>query len=63
MEKVNTTFWDMMLFELQGNKFDNFGLNILAQTQCGGNVSEPKQYLKLTERLYTPTAMERFDAK
>jgi hypothetical protein len=59
---MNTTFWDMMVFELQGNKFNNFGLNVLAQTQCG-EVKESKQYLLLTNRLYEPTAMERFDAK
>jgi hypothetical protein len=63
MENVNTTFWDMMVFELQGNKFNNYGLNVIAETQCRGEVGEPKQYLKLTERLYTPTAMERFAAK
>ena len=58
---MNTTFWDMMVYELQGNKFNNYGLNILAQTQCG-EVKESKEYLLLTQRLYTPTVMEKFAA-
>lgn len=62
MENVNTTFWDMMLFELSGNKFNNYGLNVLAQTQCGKVLSATEHKL-LTERLYTPTVMERFAAK
>lgn len=61
MENVNTTFWDMMLFELAGNKFNNYGLNVLAQTQCG-EVKECKEYTLLTDRLYIPTKSERFAA-
>lgn len=59
---MNKMFWEMMVYELNGNKFNNYGLNVLAQTQCG-EVKESKQYLLLTERLYTPTAMEQFAAK
>lgn len=59
---MNEMFWDMMVFELKGNKFNNLGLNVLAQTQVG-EVKETKEYLLLTNRLYTPTMMERFAAK
>jgi hypothetical protein len=59
MENVNTTFWDMMLFELSGNKFNNYGLNVLAQTQCG-EVLDSKEYTLLTDRLYIPTKSEVF---
>jgi hypothetical protein len=55
-------FWEMMLVELKGNKFNNYGLNVLAQTQTG-EVIETKQHMLLTERLYEPTATERFAAK
>ncbi|MFZ9515483.1 MAG: hypothetical protein ACO29P_09650 [Bacteroidia bacterium] len=51
-----------MIAELKGEKFNNFGLNQLAQTQCG-DVKESVQHLKLSNRLYTPTVMERFAAK
>jgi len=61
MENVNTTFWDMMLFELNGNKFNNYGLNVLAQTQCG-EVKGSKVHDLLTQRLYVPTKTERFAA-
>jgi hypothetical protein len=59
---MENMFWDMMLFELKGNKFNNLGLNVLAQTQCG-EVKESTQHLLLTNRLYEPTAMEKFAAK
>ena len=55
-------FWNMMMAELAGNKFNNYGLNILAQTQMG-EVKESKVHALLTNRLYEPTAGERFDAK
>ena len=54
-------FFQLMIAELSGTKMNNYGLNILAQTQCGP-VKESKQYPLLTQRLYTPTAGERFDA-
>lgn len=59
MENVNTTFWDMMLFELSGNKFNNYGLNVLAQTQCGEVIGSQVHDL-LTQRLYVPTKSEVF---
>ena len=58
---MNDLFFQLMVAELKGEKFNNFGLNQLAQTQCG-EVKDSTQYLKLTQRLYTPTAGERFDA-
>ena len=54
-------FFQLMVAELKGEKFHNYGLNQLAQTQCG-DVKEAKQYTLLTNRLYTPTVMERFAA-
>jgi hypothetical protein len=54
-------FFQLMVAELKGERFNNFGLNQLAQTQCG-EVKESVQHLKLTQRLYTPTVMERFAA-
>lgn len=59
---MNKMFWEMMVYELNGNKFNNYGLNVLAQTQCG-EVKECKEHLLLTNRLYEPTAAERFAAK
>ena len=58
---MNDLFFQLMIAELKGERFNNFGLNQLAQTQCG-EVKDSTQYLKLTQRLYTPTAGERFDA-
>jgi len=51
-----------MLDVLSGEKFSNFGLQKMAEINIG-KVTQSKQYLKLTERLYTPTVMERFAAK
>ena len=58
---MNDLFFQLMVAELKGEKFNNFGLEKLAETQMG-EVKDSKQYLKLTQRLYTPTAGERFDA-
>jgi len=55
-------FWEVMVAELGGTKFNNYGLNILAQTQMG-EVKESVEHNLLTNRLYEPTAGERFDAK
>ena len=58
---MNDLFFQLMVAELKGEKFNTFGLERLAETQCG-EVKDSTQYLKLTQRLYTPTAGERFDA-
>ena len=58
---MNDLFFQLMIAELKGEKFNQFGLEQLAQTQMG-EVKESTQHLKLTQRLYTPTAGERFDA-
>ena len=58
---MNDLFFQLMVAELNGERFTNYGLNQLAQTQCG-DVKETNQYLKLTQRLYEPTVMERFAA-
>ena len=59
---MNKMFWEMMVYELNGNKFNNYGLNVLAQTQCG-EVKESVVHELLTKRLYEPTAMEKFAAR
>lgn len=62
MENVRDSFqWDLMVGQLRGIQLNNFGLHQVAQLSCGP-VRDTNQYLKLTERLYTPTAGERFDS-
>lgn len=53
--------WVYMLDVLSGEKFSNFGLQKLAEMQVG-EVKSTNQYLLLTQRLYTPTIMEKFAA-
>ena len=54
--------WLYMLDVLKGDKFTNIGLQQMAELNIG-EVTGSKQYLKLTERLYTPTIMEKFAMK
>jgi DNA polymerase/3'-5' exonuclease PolX len=54
--------WVYMLDVLSGAKFSNYGLQCLAELNIG-NVKERKVYPLLTNRLYTPTVMEKFAAK
>jgi len=54
--------WIYMLDVLSGAKFSNHGLQCLAELNCG-DVKSRKEYPLLTQRLYTPTMMEKFDAK
>ena len=61
MENGNDFQWDLMVGQLRGLQFNNFGLHQIAQLSCG-DVLETHQHHKLTERLYTPTVMERFAA-
>ena len=61
MENGNDFQWDLMIGHLRGLQFNNFGLQQIAELSCG-DVLETHQHHKLTERLYTPTAGERFDA-
>lgn len=61
MEKAANFQWELMVGQLSGIQFNNFGLHQIAKLSCG-DVLETHQYNKLTERLYTPTAGERFDA-
>jgi hypothetical protein len=61
MEKAGNFQWELMVAQLRGTKFNNFGLHLVAQLSCG-DVIAVDQHLKLTERLYTPTVMERFAA-
>lgn len=56
---MNDLFFQLMVAELKGERFNNFGLNQLAQIQCG-EVKESIQYNKLTERLYEPNWRDRF---
>ena len=57
----NDLNWVYMLDILAGEKFTNFGLQKMAEMQVG-EVKSTNQYLLLTQRLYTPTVMERFAA-
>ena len=61
MENQNDFQWDLMIGQLRGLQFNNFGLHQIAQLSCG-DVIDTHQHLKLTDRLYTPTVMERFAA-
>jgi len=51
--------WILMLDILAGAKFTNYGLNQMAQLNCG-EVIETKQYTLMTDRNYEPTSAERF---
>lgn len=53
--------WDLMVGQLRGVQFNNFGLHAVAQLSCG-EVKEVQVHDLLTQRLYTPTAGERFDS-
>ena len=57
----NDLNWVYMLDILAGEKFTNFGLQKMAEMQVG-EVKSTNQYLLLTQRLYTPTVMEKFAA-
>jgi hypothetical protein len=62
MENVKNDFqWGLMIGHLRGIQFNNFGLHAIAQLSCG-EVTETHQYPLLTNRLYTPTVMEKFAA-
>lgn len=54
--------WVYMLDVLAGAKFSNYGLQCLAELNCG-DVKSRTEYPLLTNRLYTPTPMEKFAAK
>jgi hypothetical protein len=56
---MNDFQWTLMIGQLKGARFDDFESNKVAQMSCGV-VKESRQYLKLSERLYTPTVMEKF---
>ena len=54
--------WVYMLDVLAGAKFSNYGLQCLAELNCG-DVKSRTEYALLTNRLYTPTPMEKFAMK
>jgi len=54
--------WLYMLDVLSGAKFSNYGLQCLAELNIG-KVKERTEYPLLTNRLYTPTPMEKFAMK
>ena len=62
MQNTQNNFqWDLMVGQLRGIQFNNFGLQQVAELSCGP-VKDTTEHLKLTQRLYTPTKMERFAA-
>ena len=54
--------WIYMLDVLSGAKFSNYGLQCSAELNIG-DVKSRTQYPLLTNRLYTPTVMEKFAMK
>ena len=57
--------WDLMVFELSGNRLNEFGARTVVEQnlkESGHTLGESKQYTILSDRLYTPTVMERFAA-
>jgi len=54
--------WFYMLDVLQGAKFTNIGLQQMAEMNIG-EVKSCTEYPLLTNRLYTPTIMEKFAMK
>ena len=51
--------WNLMLEQLKGSEFSNYGLNQLAQLNIGPVINQ-KQYTILSDRLYIPTKAEKF---
>lgn len=57
--------WELMIFELNGNRLNEYGAIAITENNLrenGGTVTNIKQYNLLTQRLYTPTAGEKFDS-
>lgn len=57
--------WELMVFELNGNRLNEYGARAVVENHIkegGGTVVGNRQYNLLTQRLYTPSAGERFDA-
>ena len=62
---MNNFAWDLMIFELNRNRLNDYGAMAVTEKNLADNgitVNERKQYNLLTERLYEPTAGERFDS-
>ena len=58
---MNEMFWNVMVEELAGAKFTTYGLYKVAELNTGEVVGSTV-YDKLTQRLYEPSATERFAA-
>jgi hypothetical protein len=56
---MNDFQWTLMIGQLQGARFNDFESNKFAQMTCGP-VKSRTEYPLLTNRLYTPTVMEKF---
>ena len=54
--------WIYMLDVLAGEKFSNFGLQKMAEVNCG-QVVNSQVYTKLSDRLYIPSSMDKFMEK
>jgi hypothetical protein len=62
---MNNFSWELMVFELNGNRLNDYGAMAVTEknlVENGNSVTDRKQYNMLTDRLYTPTAGERFDS-
>lgn len=62
MQSANDFQWDLMLAQLRGLEFNNYGLNQIAQVSCGQVLSSVTHDL-LTQRLHEEDWRERFLAK
>ena len=54
--------WDFMVFELSGNRLNEYGALVVTEQNISANgvVGEANTHTLLTDRLYVPTATERF---
>ena len=63
---MSNFLWDLMVFELSGNRLNDYGARVVAEEQLTGEdkgvIGQANTYTLLTDRLYTPTAGERFDS-
>jgi hypothetical protein len=57
--------WEYMVTILSGHKYEPIDADKFARIAVNGvgTITDSHQHMKLTNRLYTPTAAELFDAK
>jgi hypothetical protein len=60
MENRTHISWDLMLAYLGGAKFNNFGLQTVAESTLPGKIGDIHVHDLQTQRLYEPTWRDRF---